>query len=453
MATAIEAPADAAGAQVLHTPFRFAPAVKDARPARITLDGPPGSGRTLTALRIAAGLGGRIALIETEHGSAAQWSDQIAFDTIELGEFTGEALRLALFSAGWAGYDTVIVDCYSAFWSGRGGLLEQVDAATVAAGRGATASAGWSAVRPAERAVTEALMSYPGHVIMTLRCRTETVQTDDGTGRMVPVRVAGKTEQRDGLEYDVDLAATLLPDHTLVVTKSRIPQLDRQILPDPGQDLGVTVAAWAAQGTARAPQPGYYQEAYRPDATLESLTGLLRTLEADRALGMPAMAPDGSATTLGAVVEFRRRAAEQAARRAAHGRGVRETRYAAGRQQAQAGIAPGPRPAPAPAETASVRLPGSDGPVAPPEPIDAEDPDDGQVQALAFLIDRLRDERAWGDLPTVLRALVDAQAAELLDVSVFCVDGRHRELRHLLDDRIHELKQKNNTRTTLAGAA
>ena len=52
----------------------FKKATKAAAKLRLGLIGPAGSGKTMTALRVAHGLGGRVAVIDTERGSASLYS-------------------------------------------------------------------------------------------------------------------------------------------------------------------------------------------------------------------------------------------------------------------------------------------------------------------------------------------------------------------------------------------
>src|SRR5947208_2781832 len=66
----------------------FARATKHQAKLRLTLDGPSGSGKTYSALAIATALGARIALIDTEHGSAKKYAgDPFVFDLLELDSF------------------------------------------------------------------------------------------------------------------------------------------------------------------------------------------------------------------------------------------------------------------------------------------------------------------------------------------------------------------------------
>ena len=45
---------------------------------------PSGAGKTFTALRLATGLGGTIAVIDTERGSASKYADRFDFDVLDL---------------------------------------------------------------------------------------------------------------------------------------------------------------------------------------------------------------------------------------------------------------------------------------------------------------------------------------------------------------------------------
>jgi hypothetical protein len=54
---------------------------------RLAISGPSGSGKTYTMLKIASDLGGRIALVDTEHGSASKYADLFEFDVLELDSY------------------------------------------------------------------------------------------------------------------------------------------------------------------------------------------------------------------------------------------------------------------------------------------------------------------------------------------------------------------------------
>jgi hypothetical protein len=318
MATAIEAPA-AAGGLVQHTPFRFEAAAKEARPVRAVLDGPPGSGRTLAALRMAAALGENIAVIDTERGRSRQYADQIPFRVTELASFHPNNLSLALYAA--SEHDVVVIDCWSAFWSGPAGHLEQVDLAAQRGGSNGT-SFGWREMRPLERQMLEAVMCFPGHVVTTLRDKVEVVLRTDAQGRQVPTRVGLRPEQQGSIEYEVDFAASMLPTHELVVTKSSLPAFANEVLDDAAA-VGKALRAWSEEGVPRGPRADFLHRAYDPEATYESLSALVDEVQHCRAAGMAAIDHKGAATTLAEVISFRlplaRKRQQEAAKTSAQG--------------------------------------------------------------------------------------------------------------------------------------
>ena len=61
--------------------MKFTRATKEQAKLRLAIFGPSGSGKTFSALRIATGMGGRIAFVDTERGSAAKYADRFTFDT------------------------------------------------------------------------------------------------------------------------------------------------------------------------------------------------------------------------------------------------------------------------------------------------------------------------------------------------------------------------------------
>ena len=64
--------------------MQFQKAVRKRAKLRLAVAGPSGSGKTTAALNIAKGLGGKVAVLDTERGSASLYSDQFEFDTLEL---------------------------------------------------------------------------------------------------------------------------------------------------------------------------------------------------------------------------------------------------------------------------------------------------------------------------------------------------------------------------------
>ncbi|MCX4784047.1 MULTISPECIES: AAA family ATPase [unclassified Streptomyces] len=250
---------------------------------RIALGGPSGSGHTFTALAIAAGLGSSTAVIEAVHGHASQYADLFDFDVCPpLSYCSPESLVAALATCAALGYGTVVIDSFSLFWAGPGGILEQVDDAAKR-GSGGGNNAGWKEVRPRERRMLDALFAYPGDVVVTLRSTMEYVLEPDEQGRKHPRRVGGKPVAREGIEYEFNFVASLDTDHTLVVNKALSPGLAGTVVHRPGREFGAQIRAWLDEGAPQSPtEPvaSLIARARRPEATFDELGALMRTVRA-----------------------------------------------------------------------------------------------------------------------------------------------------------------------------
>lgn len=177
--------------------MQFTKAQRQKAKLRLGLTGASGSGKTYSALQIAKGLGGRIAVIDTEHGSASLYSNEFDFDVLELeAPYTPERYIQAICTAEQAGYDVLIIDSITHEWSGRGGCLEINDNLAKTHFKGNTWSA-WSQTTPRHQAFIDKLISSKLHLIATMRSKTETVQENKKV-----YKVGLKAEQREGMEYE-----------------------------------------------------------------------------------------------------------------------------------------------------------------------------------------------------------------------------------------------------------
>jgi hypothetical protein len=283
------------------THLTFSHASKEQAKARIALTGPSGSGKTYTALVVGTQLGKRVAVIDTERGSAAKYADQFSFDTLQLVTFEPAALVDALAVAAHDGYDVMIVDSFSHFWSGAGGMLEQVDNAAKRAGSGGN-FAGWREARPMERAMFDALLAYPGHVIVTMRAKTEYVVETDERGRKVPRKVGLKPEQRDGIEYEFDIVGELDQENTLVISKSRAKSLSGMVIAKPDTRFAEDVLAWLNAGRPAPTVADYVATATAADATYQQLRALYEEVSRRNLLDAAVLDADGRPVTLAKLI-------------------------------------------------------------------------------------------------------------------------------------------------------
>ena len=226
----------------------FKRATKAAAKLRLGLIGPAGSGKTYTALRIAHGLGGRIAVVDTERGSASLYAGErgIGFDVIELDTYEVERFIDAIKDAAAGGYSTIIIDSLSHAWAGKGGILEFVDKAGKRNTGGGNFGA-WRDATPRHNALVDAILGAPLHVICTLRSKVEYVVENVG-GRNQVRKVGLQPVQRDGLEYEFTVVGDVTQEHDLLVTKTRAAFLKDAVIREAGEELGQQLSAWLADG-------------------------------------------------------------------------------------------------------------------------------------------------------------------------------------------------------------
>jgi hypothetical protein len=222
----------------------FKRATKAQAKLRAAIFGPSGAGKTFTSLRVATGLGGPIAVIDTERGSASKYSDRFAFDVLELEDQSIQGYVDAIRMAAQEGYAVLVIDSLSHGWQT---LLEEVEKLAKAKYRGNTWSA-WSEGTPLQRKLVQAILTFPGHVLATMRSKTEWTTADDGRGKKSPQRVGLAPEQGKGVEYEFDLLVEISAEHIANVIKDRTGKFQDKLIDKPDEQFGRELAAWLADG-------------------------------------------------------------------------------------------------------------------------------------------------------------------------------------------------------------
>lgn len=251
----------------------FQKATRKKAKLRLALTGPSGSGKTWGALQIAKGLGGRIACIDTEKGSASLYEHLVDFDVMELlAPYTPEAYIAAIQEAGKAGYDVLIIDSTTHEWNGSGGVLELLEDIAKAKYRGNTWSA-WNELTPRHRAFIDAMLQSDMHIIATGRSKTETAQQENANGKKSVVKLGMKTEQRDGFEYEFTVVLDIIHDgHYAVASKDRTGLFSGDAKPI-SKETGERLLAWLEQGI-EAPT---FLKSIETAATIEALKNHFRS--------------------------------------------------------------------------------------------------------------------------------------------------------------------------------
>ncbi|MFI5493558.1 AAA family ATPase [Actinoplanes sp. NPDC051859] len=249
----------------------FAPATRKQAKARLALVGPSGAGKTLTGLKLLYTLTGartvgdgraRIAFIDTERDSADKYAadptlpgvadmtpEQAGghgFSKVSPVRYDPRELVTMVEDAALAGFTGLQVDSLSHYWFGAGGVLELVDLFTRNAG--GRSLDGWRDVRPIERSYIEALMAFPGHVVVCLRSKQRYEIEDGHDGRKRVAKLGMQPDQREGLEFEFDVVGDIDSEHYLRISKTRCDVLDGQVIHKPGQELGEQLLDWLAHG-------------------------------------------------------------------------------------------------------------------------------------------------------------------------------------------------------------
>jgi hypothetical protein len=193
---------------------------------RLALVGPTGSGKTYSALQLAFGLGAKVGMIDTEHGSGDLYADLGDYDVITLEPpYTVAKYRDAIRAFEEAGYDTIIVDSLSHAWSGEGGLLDK-QGQLENSGKYRNSFATWREITPEHNKLVEQMLGSPAHIIATMRTKTEYVIEKDDRGKNSVRKIGLSPIQRDGVEYEFTLVMDVAENHYARASKDRTSLFD-----------------------------------------------------------------------------------------------------------------------------------------------------------------------------------------------------------------------------------
>lgn len=212
---------------------------------RLNISAPSGAGKTMSALLMAKGLvndWSKIAVIDTENGSASLYSHLGDFNVIDLqSPFTPEKYIQALTACTNAGMEAIIIDSSSHEWNC---LLEENELLAQTNFRGNTWSA-WSKSTPRHDKFVNAVLHSPAHVITCTRSKMETVM---GEGKKVH-KVGMKDVQREGWEYELTVSLNLDREtHLATPSKDRTNLFEGKMPFLITEETGKLIKDWCEQG-------------------------------------------------------------------------------------------------------------------------------------------------------------------------------------------------------------
>jgi len=233
---------------------KFVKAERKRAKARIGLVGPAGSGKTMSALKVARGMvgsHGKIAVIDTEHGSASLYSHLFDYHVLEItSPFTVGKYLEGIKDAEREGYDVIVIDSLSHAWSGEGGLLEQVDNITASKNR----FTAWRHVTPLHNDLVEAILQSPIHVIATMRAKTEYILVEE-KGKQVPRKVGMAPVQREGMDYEFTLVFDIDQGQHMAMTSKDRTDMFNGFCDILSEEHGRMIREWLENGSDSTASP------------------------------------------------------------------------------------------------------------------------------------------------------------------------------------------------------
>ena len=218
---------------------------------RLAITGPAGSGKTYSALLIAFGIGGRIAMIDTENGSGDLYANLGEYDICSLSApYDVRRYIQLIHEAEQAGYGTIIIDSLSHAWSGEGGLLD-LQSKVAASSKSGNSYTAWRQVTPLHNRLIDAILGSSCHIIATMRSKTEYLQTENERGYKEIRKVGLAPVQREGMDYEFGTVFDLTTNHTATVSKDRTGLFDGSVFTIT-EDTGKMLLQWLENAPAEA---------------------------------------------------------------------------------------------------------------------------------------------------------------------------------------------------------
>jgi hypothetical protein len=169
---------------------------------------------TYGALLVAHGLVGdwsKIAVIDTENGSADLYSHLGDYNVLTLNSFAPEKYIEAITACEKAGMELVIIDSITHEWD----FLLQVHSKMEG-----NSYTNWNKITPRHDAFKNKILQSPCHIFTTVRRKTE-YEMQNVAGRTSIVKLGTKEETRSGFEYELTINFEINESHLAKAGKDR----------------------------------------------------------------------------------------------------------------------------------------------------------------------------------------------------------------------------------------
>lgn len=186
-------------------------AVRPQSPARVLISGPAGAGPLMVGLDLAERIADRVVVIDSADGACLDLADLHTFDVVHWrAPFASPELVAAL--ADVAPGEAVVIDHFTAWWGGAGGL------------RDLGHTRGWEEARGLLGNLVRAILQCRGHVLATARCRLRTsIELVDGREHARTVAEGPSLDEQ--LIYPWPLSLRVTSGLDVDVDTSRVPTI------------------------------------------------------------------------------------------------------------------------------------------------------------------------------------------------------------------------------------
>lgn len=257
--------------------FEFEPMEKTKSKLSVAVYGPSGAGKTVGALKLAKGIQAQLypnetlkdigLFIDTERRSSTKtvgrsvggealeplelYSFEPPFDIYKLADLINYAVTVK-------NKKIIVVDSYTAFWSGLDGILDRVAELDVELGAQKKQYGAWSEkeIIKKKNILKNLMTNAEAHLIFCFRAKTEYVLEPNSRGKMAPKAVGVKEDMQQDVRYEFDAVISIDKEtHEAQIVKDRIGYLEiRETSGNPSSPLciedGKMLAKLASEGVS-----------------------------------------------------------------------------------------------------------------------------------------------------------------------------------------------------------